>query len=138
MPFCPRCRYEYREGIIKCPDCGEKLVDSLPVESKSDSDYENDLDDYPDYYEWIPLASLSSQYYAEMFIETLRAKGIPAVLKSSLGHFGVTGQMGLSSYRPVGGAYTIMVESRYIADADREGQVMFGEDWPKYRLVELS
>ena len=27
--WCPKCRNEYREGILVCADCGEKLVESL-------------------------------------------------------------------------------------------------------------
>ena len=27
--WCPKCRNEYREGILVCADCGEKLVQSL-------------------------------------------------------------------------------------------------------------
>lgn len=30
MPFCPKCRYEYREGFDTCPDCDVKLVQKLP------------------------------------------------------------------------------------------------------------
>lgn len=32
MPWCPNCKTEYVEGIRKCADCGEALVDSEPVE----------------------------------------------------------------------------------------------------------
>lgn len=30
MPFCPTCRFEYRQGIVHCPDCGDVLVSELP------------------------------------------------------------------------------------------------------------
>ncbi len=29
MPFCPKCRYEYKEGVKICSDCGVELVNSL-------------------------------------------------------------------------------------------------------------
>ncbi len=31
MPWCPKCKNEYREGITVCADCGVALVDSLNV-----------------------------------------------------------------------------------------------------------
>lgn len=32
MPWCPKCKNEYVEGIKKCADCGSELVDELPQE----------------------------------------------------------------------------------------------------------
>ena len=29
MPYCPKCRYEYKPTIEICPDCGKKLVAKL-------------------------------------------------------------------------------------------------------------
>ena len=29
MPVCPKCRNEYLEGVVECPDCGVALVDRL-------------------------------------------------------------------------------------------------------------
>lgn len=26
MPYCPKCRYEYKPEVEICPDCGEELV----------------------------------------------------------------------------------------------------------------
>ncbi|MBR4343143.1 MAG: hypothetical protein IKP88_10665 [Lachnospiraceae bacterium] len=36
MPWCPNCQTEYREGILKCTDCGADLVSELVAED-SDS-----------------------------------------------------------------------------------------------------
>ncbi len=36
MPWCPKCKTEYRSGIEKCSDCGSKLVESL----SSDCDFD--------------------------------------------------------------------------------------------------
>lgn len=30
MPYCKVCRYEYAEGITRCPDCKVELVAELP------------------------------------------------------------------------------------------------------------
>ncbi|HHY05167.1 MAG TPA: zinc ribbon domain-containing protein, partial [Thermoanaerobacterales bacterium] len=29
MPWCPKCRTEYRDGFTKCSDCGSELVNEL-------------------------------------------------------------------------------------------------------------
>ena len=34
MPFCPKCKAEYREGFYICHDCQEKLVDKLIPETE--------------------------------------------------------------------------------------------------------
>lgn len=35
--FCPKCGYEYRDGFIKCSDCGTALVHELPwTENKAE------------------------------------------------------------------------------------------------------
>lgn len=31
MPYCPRCRSEYREGFARCADCDVDLVPALPA-----------------------------------------------------------------------------------------------------------
>ena len=32
MPWCPKCKSEYREGFIVCADCGSELVEEEPVD----------------------------------------------------------------------------------------------------------
>lgn len=34
MPWCPKCRTEYREGFTHCNDCGAKLVDEVEKKPK--------------------------------------------------------------------------------------------------------
>ena len=129
MPYCPKCKYEYRPGIEFCPDCDEPLVDEIP---------DDIIDDEPDifagYDDWLPLARLTSLQFAEMVVEGLKAKDIPVVMLSEAGHFGVTGQMGMGSFRPIGGGYLIMVSEEYAEDADREAELMLGDEWVKARL----
>ncbi len=130
MPYCPKCRYEYENNISVCPDCDEKLVMSLPPEP--------DADDEKIFKEWIPLARLQSTQLAEMTLEALRAKDIPAVLQSGVGYFGYVGTQGLSSYAPVGGGYTLLTPKEYVDRAVGEVKVILGEDWEKSKLVETD
>jgi len=73
-----------------------------------------------------------------MVMEALRAKDIPAVIHSDAGHFGQTGQMGTSSFRPMGGAYTLMIPRDHIVEADREAATILGDVWEKSRLCDLD
>ena len=41
--WCPKCKYEYREGIKVCADCGCELVEKL-----DDAKLENDVEDFFD------------------------------------------------------------------------------------------
>ncbi|MDE5866499.1 MAG: hypothetical protein K2H31_07865 [Lachnospiraceae bacterium] len=36
MPWCPKCKNEYVEGIKVCADCGTELVDSLEITETED------------------------------------------------------------------------------------------------------
>jgi len=129
MPFCPKCRYEYNTGTSICPDCDEPLVDRLP--DKSESDPNNTLADYDN---WVCIGRLTSSIYANMINEVFREKEIPVVVLSGTGHFGQTGQMGASSFRPIDGAYSILVPEEYVEDADQEAEIILGEDWTKFRV----
>jgi len=128
MPFCPKCRIEYNEGIENCYDCDEPLVDFL------DEPTEENLLDEDSFKDWSQLARFTSQIIAEMVVEGLRQKNIPAVILYGAGHFGITGQMGLSSYRPVGGGYSLMVPKEYASEADIEAEYILGDEWLKARI----
>jgi hypothetical protein len=133
MPYCPKCRYEYKQGIIDCPECEVPLVGSLSeladlAGSEDGETYEN----------WVALARLTSPQYVGMLEEVLRDDNIPVVVVRGAGYFEVTGQMGLTSFAPGGGAYTLMVPEEFVADADAHGLSIMGEDWAKSRLVDIE
>jgi hypothetical protein len=70
MPYCPKCRFEYKEDVKECPDCGAPLVDKLPDEES------------PEGIDYVPLRTLPSRLYAEMLREALKKEGIPSFIKS--------------------------------------------------------
>ncbi|RKX23303.1 MAG: hypothetical protein DRP51_00740 [Candidatus Zixiibacteriota bacterium] len=128
MPFCPKCRYEYKPEISVCPDCSEPLVSSLP--DKTAEDFRIDSKTYNN---WVRIGRLTSYAYANMINEGLHSKNIPVVVLSGAGHFGQTGQMGTSSFRPIDGGFSIMVPEEFAVDASREAEVILGDEWIKAR-----
>ena len=133
MPFCPKCRYEYRIGMSRCPDCDERLVDTMPPEDIN----KGDLPDEPDK-NWIQIARLYSTAYANMIVELLREKNIPVVAFDGTGYFGFAGQMGISSSRPIGAGISILIPAEYVAEADHEAELALGEIWTQARLIDIS
>jgi len=130
MPFCPLCRCEYLPGVTFCADCQVELVKALPVEEEVEVE-----DDEGQYRDWVPLARLTATPLAEMLLEGLRAKDIPAVLRSNAGYFGQIGSMGVSSYQSVGGTYVMLVPREYVNDAEREAEVILGDEWEKVKIT---
>jgi hypothetical protein len=125
MPYCPTCRYEYTQGLEICPDCNQRLIDSLPEGSGPNVGTV--------YEDWVQIGRLTSLQYAELVLGGLRAKDIPAVIISGAGHFGLTGQLSVASYRLVSGDYSLMVPSEYVNDADKEAELILGDVWKSSR-----
>jgi len=77
MPFCPKCRAEYREGFSRCSDCEVDLVDELPPEEEEMVDEEpSDL---------VQLHVFAGDLYGEMVKEALENEGIWCVLRKAPG-----------------------------------------------------
>jgi hypothetical protein len=71
MPFCPRCKSEYREGLRQCPDCRVELVERLAPEPSMPKDIE-----------LVEVFTAQTQVSAYAIKDRLEAAGIPAMLKS--------------------------------------------------------
>ena len=83
MPWCPKCKAEYREGFTECATCHVPLVDELPDEQ--------DMEQMPDAVQAEPapeeavqlenpiaVYTADSRIDAEMIRDMLRESGIPA------------------------------------------------------------
>ncbi|MBE5962889.1 MAG: zinc ribbon domain-containing protein [Lachnospiraceae bacterium] len=66
MPWCPKCKNEYKEGVTVCADCGEPLVDKLPDEL-----------------EYVFLLSVEEEALAHKFIEYLSYSGLSGKVEQS-------------------------------------------------------
>jgi len=128
MPFCPKCRLEYRPGITFCPDCEKHLVDEMPEPpmKPKEPDYSKD---------WVPLAQFGTQAYGAIIEEGFKSLGIPVTVLSGAGHFGQIGAMG-TAFLPIEGAYIILVPREDVDRADQEGETMLGELWRSSRLAD--
>lgn len=67
MPFCPKCKYEYVEGTVSCPDCGEPLIAELPGEE-----------------EFANVFSGADPIETQIIKGVLEASGIPVVVRSDV------------------------------------------------------
>lgn len=71
MPYCPKCRYEYRAGFSTCPDCDVKLVEELPKPSFRDA-------------ELVVVAAYPFDAGAQQAKLRLNADGIDAVIMNEI------------------------------------------------------
>ena len=103
--FCPKCRYEYKEGITVCPDCDEPLVVQLnPTTGAAATPDET----------WVGVCAVSGSVSAEMAKGALDSNNIPSTVVSG----GFTGYgRGMSSVDGLSaltaGADVIMVPRQF-------------------------
>ncbi len=72
MPWCPRCRSEYRQGFKTCSDCNTDLVDQLEqITNNGDTEYDREA----------YLTSVPNGIEAEIIEALLNSNGIPVLKK---------------------------------------------------------
>jgi hypothetical protein len=142
MPFCPKCRYEYLPTVSECPDCEVKLVLSLPLEPEEPEgmgapegwEQPAEPEAMESYDNWVPLARFTSTEYADMVLETLQSKDIPAVLSGQPGNSGRRSEAQPASGAPADRAMTLFVPEEFAQEASMEARIVIGEDWDKVKL----
>ena len=92
MPYCPNCKYECKDNVEECPNCGAKLVDESDEEASDSIKY-------------VRFRSLPSRLYAEMLQEVLEKEGIPCIIKGddiaiTLGSYSTTSPVEVTIWVP--------------------------------------
>ena len=93
MPWCPKCKCEYREGFSNCSDCECELVEVLES-TKEEAIEENDTEAF--------LISVSDDFEAKLIESKLTAFDIPSLKKTSgvNGIYGFPGNCDINIYVP--------------------------------------
>ncbi|MDD2400745.1 MAG: DUF2007 domain-containing protein [Clostridia bacterium] len=73
MPWCPKCKTEYREGFKECADCSEILVEHLILNENNEDEIQE--------CEWVLLFQTNNENEAEVIDSLLKSSGIPTLRK---------------------------------------------------------
>ena len=69
MPWCPKCKTEYRDGFTVCSDCGTPLVDRLEPEEAAPQPVETE--------DLVLLTTIAHEQELELFTQLLHSSRIP-------------------------------------------------------------
>lgn len=100
--ICPKCKYEYREGVILCPDCGAELVEECESEKNNSPEFNPNE-------EICILCSAANEFEADIIIAKLRAEGVYAAKKFK----GIDGYNKIILGRTILGVEILVAKSLY-------------------------
>jgi hypothetical protein len=80
MPFCPKCRYEYIDGIGECPDCCVRLVEELEEEESEEESIKGEEGEAIQETDFVSLRHYNSRFSIEILQEALEKEGITAIV----------------------------------------------------------
>lgn len=92
MPFCPKCKYEYRSDVTTCPDCGLKLVPKLHESEKQKQD--------PIDIELVEVGDFTFDVQAEEAKVLLESHGIMTVIENAISSMIYPGMSGIKVLVP--------------------------------------
>ena len=79
MPYCPKCKIEYVEGVQQCDDCGATLLPGSPPQPPATADLRAEKD-----VKLVPVRIFSggtAQMDGELARNILQSQGIPSLLQ---------------------------------------------------------
>jgi uncharacterized Zn finger protein (UPF0148 family) len=120
MPYCPNCRFEYKEGISECPDCGARLVDKLEDKSTGTEEEES-----AENRKFAPLMDFASRAEAQMLQEALENEGIPSIIKENHTYLNLVTAGGISQLG--GGGVYVWVPKQRLEKSKEIADQMFGD-----------
>jgi len=85
MPFCPKCKYEYRPDVTVCPDCDLKLIAKLHAPEKQEH-----ID-----VELVTVADFTFDIQAEEAKALLESHGISAIVENAISSMVYPGMGGI-------------------------------------------
>lgn len=80
MPWCPKCKSEYRSGFFECKECGSELVEYLEAE-QPESEIARQFGAPRDLGPACFLMSVADEREATLVNSVLEGEGIPTLLK---------------------------------------------------------
>ena len=83
MPWCPKCKAEYREGFTKCASCDVTLVDELPEQTEEEL-APPETSEGVQLREPIAVYTAESRVNAEMVRDVLRDSGLAVAMQRVL------------------------------------------------------
>ena len=99
MPWCPKCKSEYREKFTMCSDCGCELVKELEGDENQETQgdrerVENDTE--------VLLITVRNDIEAKIIESKLSSFGVPSVkqFRGIDGVYGITSYSGIDLYVP--------------------------------------
>ena len=118
MPFCPNCEYEYVEGITNCPECGARLVASVP-----------EGDAVPEV-EYVRLTTIPDPSAALVVKVALAEAGIPAIVQT---YGAISGELAGVAHSVTDDYAILLVPEDCLADAQGIVQALESGpvEWPE-------